>query len=168
MYQMQYWVELQNLRAHVFYLELYQVRSESIERCIAIILAVASSGSIAGWVIWKEYAFAWGTFIALSQFVSAVYRFLPFKARIKPLSTAAVELSILADDAERRWFDVAQGAMTEREINEARFDIRKKKLGAMAAAFSGMVLPDNIGLMQKAESQMRLYFTTHYPEIQNE
>lgn len=168
MYQVQYWVELQNLRAHVLYLELYQIRSESMERCISIVLAVASSGSIAGWIIWKEYAFAWGLFIALSQVISVVYRYLPFKARIQPLSTAAVELSILADEAERGWFDVAQGTLTEREINDARFAIRKKKSTIMAAAFKGMVLPENAGVMKKAESQMHLYFSTHYPESSDE
>ncbi|MBP5065478.1 hypothetical protein [Pseudomonas chlororaphis] len=168
MYQAQYWVELQNLKAHVYYLELYQIRSENIERGIGIVLAIASAGSIGGWAIWKEYAFVWGFFIMLSQVVSVVYKFLPFKARIKPLSAAGIELSVLADDAEKGWFDVAQGELTEREINEKRFAIRKKKSAVMKSAFAGMVIPEKAGLMTKAESQMRRYFQSHYPELTNE
>ena len=168
MYQAQYWVELQNLKAHVYYLELYQTRSENIERWISIVLAVASAGSIGGWAIWKEYAFVWGVLIMLSQVVSVVYRFLPFKARIKPLSTAGIELSILSDEAEKGWFDVAQGELSEREINDKRFAIRKKKSAVMKSAFGGMVMPENDRLMGKAESQMRRYFLSHYPELSNE
>ncbi|AKA25370.1 hypothetical protein PCL1606_39190 [Pseudomonas chlororaphis] len=75
---------------------------------------------------------------------------------------------MLADDAEKGWFDVAQGELTEREINEKRFAIRKKKSAVMKSAFAGMVIPEKAGLMTKAESQMRRYFQSHYPELTNE
>ncbi|MCU7645610.1 hypothetical protein [Pseudomonas piscis] len=165
--QSQYWVELQALKAHVYYLELYQLKSEGTERWISIVLAVTSAASIGGWAIWKEYAFIWGVVIMISQVISVVYKFLPFKSRIKPLSTAGVELSVLADEAERGWFDVARGELTEREINEKRFAIRKKKSAVMKSAFSGMVIPENERLMAKAEEQMRKYFKSHYPELNN-
>lgn len=166
--QSQYWVELQALKAHIYYLELYQLKSEGTERWISIVLAVASSGSIGAWVIWKEYAFVWAMFIAASQAISVIYKFLPFKARIKPLSIAGVELSVLADEAEKAWFDVARGELTEREINEKRFAIRKKKSAVMKSAFSGMVIPENKRLMTRAEEQMSKYFKSHYPELNHE
>lgn len=163
--QSQYWVELQELRAHAYYLEFYQLRSEGLERAIGITLAVLSSSSIGAWAIWKEYAFVWGVLIMISQVVSAVYRFLPFKARIKPLSIAGMELSVLADDAEKLWFEVASGDLTEREINDKRFAMRKKKSTIMKSAFSGMVMPENPKLMEKAEEQMRKHFRSHYSEL---
>lgn len=165
--QARYWSELQNLKAHVCYLELYQLRSESIERGINIVLAVASAGSIGAWVIWETYAFVWGAFIAASQVISTVYKFLPFKSRIKPLSKAGVELSVLADEAEREWFAISNGALTEDEINDKRFAIRKNKSAIMNAAFSGMVIPEHPRLMKKAEEHMHRYFKSHYPELSN-
>lgn len=166
--QLQYWIELQALYAHAKYLELYQLQSENIERVIGIVLAVTSSASIGGWAIWKEYAFFWGVMIMASQVVSVVYKFLPFKSRIKPLSSAGVELSVLADGAERKWFDVASGTMTEREINDLRFSIRAKKSAIMKSAFSGMALPEQTRLMRKAEEQMSAYFKSHYPELNHD
>jgi hypothetical protein len=163
--QSQYWVELQELKAHAYYLEFYQLRSESFERWIGLILAILSSSSIGGWAIWKEYAFFWGVLIMISQVVSVVYRFLPFKARIKPLSMAGIELSLLADDAEKSWFEVASGVLTEREINDKRFALRKKKSAIMKTAFAGMVMPENRRLMEKAEAQMRKHFKSHYSEL---
>jgi hypothetical protein len=166
--QSQYWVELQALKAHVYYLELYQLESEGIERGIGITLAILSSGSIGGWAIWKEYAFLWGLLIMVSQVISVIYKFLPFKARLKPLSAAGIELSVLADEAEKGWFDVACGDLTEREINEKRFGIRKKKSAIMKSAFASMVLPEKPKLMRKAEEQMQKYFISHYPELNDD
>jgi hypothetical protein len=168
MYQMQYWVELQALKAHVNYLELYQLRYENIERWIGILLAVASSASIGSWALWKDLALLWSVLIMLTQIISVVYKFLPFKSRLKPLSTAGIELSVLADDAEKGWYDVAQGELTEKEINEKRFTIRKRKSAIMKSAFGGIVLPENSALMQKAEEQMHKYFKSHYPELNHE
>lgn len=34
-------------------------RFQKIDRCINIILALASSGSIAAWAIWKEIPYVW-------------------------------------------------------------------------------------------------------------
>jgi len=124
--QYRYWVELQTLKAHAFYLELYQLHCENIERWISGILALASSSSIAGWVIWKEYAFAWACFIMASQVISTLYRYLPFKARIKPLGAAGVELAVLANAAEKGWYEISTGNVPEEEINKKMFALRDK------------------------------------------
>lgn len=165
MYQHQYWNELQTLKAHVLYLELYQLSSEGWERRINIFLAIMSSASIGGWAIWKEWSFVWGLLIAISQVASVIYKFLPFKSRIKPISTAALELSALMDAAEKAWFDVAGGHLTERQIHEKRFQVRTAKTRIMRANFGGMVLPENKKLMRKAEQQMRTYFMNAFPEL---
>lgn len=166
--QAQYWVELQSIKAHLYYVELYQLRSESIERFISIVLAIASSSSIAGWVIWQQYAFVWACLIMVSQVVSAVYRYLPFKARIKPLSVVGIELSVIANEAEKDWFDVSTGKLTASEINKKRFNLRTKSSAVMKSAFGGMVIPEDKKLMRQAEEKMFTYFKSHYPELQNE
>ena len=163
MYQNQYWVELQNLKTHAYYLEFYQLRCERIELFISIILAITSSASIGAWAIWKEAAIVWGAVIALSQVLSVVYRYLPFKSRIKPLGIACVELSILADDAESGWYAVSEGLLSEEEINERRFKIRKAKSAVMKSAFIGISLPENKKLLDMAGKKMEIYFNNHYP-----
>ncbi|WP_148193995.1 hypothetical protein [Pseudomonas syringae] len=166
--QHRYWVELQTIKAHAYYLELYQLRSENIERGISIGLAIASSSSIAGWVIWEKYAFIWACLIMASQVTSAVYRYLPFKARIKPLSAAGVEISILANTAEKAWYDISRGELTEGDINQKLFSLREKSSAILKSAFGGMVIPENEKLLRKAEQQMFKHFKSHYPELQNE
>ena len=164
MYQSQYWKELQELRVHAYYLELYQIECEQIERYISIFLAIASSASIGAWAIWKNAAMVWGGIIATSQVLSVVYQFLPFKSRIKPLGVAAIELFMLADDAEHDWFAVSEGELTEREIHEKRMELRRKKSSIMKAAFPGGTLPASTKLLSKAEEKSASYFNNYYAE----
>jgi hypothetical protein len=162
MYQSQYWTEMQELRTHAYYLELYQIRSERIELGISIFLAVTSSASIGAWTIWKDAAMVWGGIIASSQVLSVVYKFLPFKARIKPLGVAGIELFSLADKAEEGWYDVSQSGLTGKEVHGKRIEIRRKKSAIMKSAFPGGTIPVNEKLMAKAEAKMVSYFNNYY------
>ncbi|MBC3410730.1 hypothetical protein HU720_05385 [Pseudomonas sp. SWRI51] len=162
MYQQQYWTEMQELRAHAYYLELYQQRSERIDTGVGIFLALTSSASIAAWAMWKDASMVWGSIIAVSQVVSVAYKLLPFKTRIKPLSVASIELFSLADEAERGWHDVAEEVLTAKEINEKRFQVRSKKSAIMKSSFASTSLPEAADLMLQAESKMRYYFNNFY------
>ena len=164
MYQSQYWKEMQELRAHAYYLELYQIRCERIERGISILLAVASSASIGAWAILKSVAMVWGGIIATSQVLSVAYQFLPFKARIKPLGVAAIELFMLADDAEHGWYEVSQGELTEKEVHGKRMELRRKKTSIMKAAFPGGTIPVDDELLSNAEEKNACYFKNYYAE----
>ncbi len=41
--------------------------------------------SIAAWEIWQEYQMVWAVIIALSQVITAIKPFLPFRQRLKPI-----------------------------------------------------------------------------------
>lgn len=161
--QTEYWAEMQSIRTHAYYLALYQESSEATERNVSIALAVASSSSIGAWVVWKDYAMVWSLFIAATQVLSVAYKFLPFKARIKPLGTASVDMAILADDAERHWHQVRSGALTGSEVNDKRFDLRARSAEIMRP-FSAISLPENDNLMEKAKRKTEQYISGIYKE----
>ena len=164
MLQSQYWTELLELRTHAYYLELYQIKCERIELWISIILAVTSSASIGAWAIWKDAGMVWGGIIAASQVLSVVYQFLPFKARIKPLGVASIELFMLADEAEDGWYAVSQSGLQGKEVHAKRMDLRRKKAIIMKAAFPGGTIPVNSKLLKEAEEKRVQYFANYYPE----
>lgn len=60
-------------------------RDETGKRVAALgtLKAIASSGGIAGWVIWKEHAFVWGAIIAASQLTDALKEVFPFTKSIR-------------------------------------------------------------------------------------
>ena len=90
------------LRANVYYLQAYQIHLG--DNWIQIFLAITSSTSIGGWVIWNEYGIIWGALIAVSQVINAIKR--PFQKRAKQIGSLNTEVEKLALDAESQWFSV--------------------------------------------------------------
>ncbi|WP_416425634.1 hypothetical protein RAM80_07725 [Pseudomonas sp. App30] len=167
MYQKQYWTELYELKCHQKYLALHQESAENWERRIKVFMAIVSSTSIGGWALWKDLAPLWATLIAASQVVTAIYAFLPFKSRIKPISLAVTSLTVLFDQAEHGWFAVSEGELTAAEVNDARYKIRKAKTKIMSDTIGVLVIPHDADLMEKAEREATLYFKNYHGETED-
>jgi hypothetical protein len=163
-YQERYWKELFELRVHVNYLELYMEKSELIDKSINIFLAVTSSSSICGWAIWNKYSFLWAVIIASSQLINAVKQFLPYKTRLKATGGIMRELEELSTFAEMKWFDVAEGNLTEEEINKLQFDIRSKKTKSVQKHLGINTLPKKENLFCKAKKSAEIYIKNFYGE----
>ena len=164
MHQQKYWKEIYQLKVHVNYLELYLEKTDFLDRALSIFLAITSSSSIAGWVIWKENAFFWAFIIAAGQVITAIKNFLPYKNRLKYLDGLLHEMEDLSWYAEKKWFDVSEGKLSIEEINELQFDIRKKKNKALKKHFSGNTLPIKKHLLKQAEETTKIYFNNFYQD----
>lgn len=163
-YQRRYWTELFELRVHVNYLELYMEESELKDKSINIFLAVTSSSSICGWAIWNKYGFIWAVIIAASQLINAVKQFLPYRTRLKATSGIMRELEELSIFAEKKWFDVAEGKLTEEEINKLQFEIRSKKTKAIQKHLGMNTLPEKGKLFREAKQSAEIYINNFYGE----
>jgi len=162
MYQHRYWKELYQLKVHVNYVELYLRNSDVNDKRVSIFLAITSSSSICGWAIWQEYSFVWAGIIALSQLITAIKTFLPYKQRIKPLSSLLHDLELITWECELEWFNVAEGELTEAETHKLQFNFRKKKLEALKKNLGVMTLPEKKNLFKKAEETAKTYFNNFY------
>ena len=162
MVQEQYWKELYQLKTHIGFIELQLERAESIDRALKIILAIASSSSIGAWVIWNHLSWIWAGIIAVSQVVSAISPYLPYKNRIKAYSSLLHELEELMIQAEFKWHAIAEGKMTAKEVNEARFDIRATKQRSLKK-YINTTIPTDGKLHDKAEASATAYLENFYP-----
>lgn len=162
MVQEQYWKELYQLKTHIGFIELQLERAESIDRTLKIILAVASSSSIGAWVIWNHLSWIWAGIIALSQVISAINPYLPYKNRIKTYSSLLHELEELMIQAEFKWHAIAEGKLTATEINKARFDIRATKQRSLKK-YINTTIPTDGNLHDKAEASATTYLENFYP-----
>ena len=161
-YQERYWQELYDLKVHATYLEIYLLKTEKIDKIVNAFLAVASSGSIAGWAIWKEYQIVWASIIVLSQFINAIKPFLPFSSRIKTISKALKEMELLSIEYEEKWFYIAEGEKTTEETHILRFEMKKKKLKIMTKYFTVDILPDNEKYLEEAENIIQTNIENYY------
>jgi hypothetical protein len=85
-------------------LESYLEKTLNYDRWLNMFLAVMANGSIASWVVWKEYSFIWGLLIALSQLINAIKVYLPYQKRLKNLESITKELETLFLGDFRRIF----------------------------------------------------------------
>lgn len=161
MVQSQYWKEIYQLKVHIAFIELLLERSERIDRGLKMFLAIASSSSIGAWVIWKQFSWVWATIIACSQVVSAIIQYLPYRHRIKTYSSLLNELEEIMIQAEFKWHAIADGQMTEAEINKSRFSVRANKQKALKKHIH-TTIPVNEKLQGKAEQSAIAYFNTFY------
>lgn len=161
-YQDRYWKELHQLRVHVNYLELYMEHSEFLDKSVNIFLAVTSSSSICGWAIWNKYGFVWAIIIATSQLVSAVKQFLPYRTRLKAIAGLLREIEELSIYTEMKWFDVAEGHLTNEEINRLQYEVRSKKTKALHKHLGVNSLPKKEKLFEKAKESAGIYIHNFY------
>ena len=77
---------------------------------LGTVKAIASSGSIAAWVIWKEYAFVWGMIIAASQVADALKDVFPFAKTHKAASEHTTTLGSIFIDAQLEWESIFPGS----------------------------------------------------------
>jgi len=161
-YQDRYWKELYQLRVHVNYLELYMEQSEFIDKSVNIFLSVTSSSSICGWAIWNKFGFIWAVIIAASQLVSVVKQFLPYRTPQKAISGILREFEELLTFYEMKWFDVAEGNLTNAEINNLQYEMRSKKTKILHKHLGANTLPTKGKLFNKAKDTATTYINNFY------
>jgi hypothetical protein len=162
MVQQQYWIELFQLKTHIGFIERLLEGSETIDRTLKIVLAVAASSSIGAWVIWRELSWLWASIIALSQVIAAVNPFLPYRDRIKSYSSLLHELEEVMIQAEFKWHAIADGELTSAEINRARFEVRSQKQKALKRHIQ-TTIPFKRATHEAAEASAREYLQSFYP-----
>lgn len=162
MYQLRYWNLLKELKTQVLYLHTYASSSEEHDKNLNIILAVSSSSSIAAWAVWQSYPMVWGAIIAISQVITAVKPFLPYRQRIKAISALNENLQQISLECERYWFEVSEGLITEKEIHDLCIKLKEKASDAERKHLSGVILPRKAKFLQQAEIEADIYLTNNY------
>ncbi|ENH2499084.1 hypothetical protein ABVY78_004684 [Vibrio parahaemolyticus] len=162
MYQLRYWNLLKELKAQIAYLHGYVAKDEWTDKALSIFMAIASSASIATWALWKEHQMVWACIIALSQVITAIKPFLPYRKRLKAVSELNNQVQAIFLEAETIWYKVSEGLLTEEEIHEETVRLKGRILSAERASLNGIVLPRKNKLKAAAENAADEYFTENY------
>ncbi|SMC20428.1 hypothetical protein SAMN02745857_00956 [Andreprevotia lacus DSM 23236] len=161
-YQEKFWRELDQLRIHATYIEGYYEKTAQTDRIISMLLAVTSSGGIAGWAVWSEYQYVWAFLVAASQVVNAVKGYLPYSKRLKALSTLSAELESLFLSMENHWFNVSEARLNNEEIHKLHMKIKEQRRLIIQKNIGSIDLPHKKNLMDEATKSARQYFENFY------
>ena len=149
------------LRIATAYVRRYRDHLGKWTTGLGTVKAVASSGGIAAWAIWKEHAFVWGLIIAGSQVADALKDVFPFTKKQKAASEHKITLNSLFIDAQLEWESIFGGRYTDEEIAQRRHKLMKLQFDAEAKGF-----PDGLdvkqGLFDLAQKEAQDYFRTTY------
>lgn len=95
--------EIKNCRFHADLMSLKVKDLRTRDKTLNIILAITSSGSIASWAIWKEYAMLWSICIALSQVITTLKPFFPFHKNVHSLNMRCYKQELLFLELIEMW-----------------------------------------------------------------
>ncbi len=157
-----YWSEMDQIKVHLFYLELYLTSTIFIERGLNIAIAIASSTSIGAWAIWGKYPMVWACFLALSHIVTAAKPWLPFSKRLHALYRTSVDLEGIFILMETDWYYISEGALGDEDIHKKNMHYRQQKERVIQKYLASNPLPEKPKLLEQAIEKTKLYFTNHY------
>lgn len=160
--QEKYWRYMVQIKAWIFYLDLYGENSYKWEKRINVFSAIVSSTSIAAWAIWQQLSFAWSFIIAISQVLSAIKGFLPYSRRLKSIVPFMEDLKFLYNRMEYTWFKVASGDMTEEEINEILYEFKNEYTNIENKHLKDETLLENEKFKKKSDMKTDAYFENNF------
>jgi len=163
--QQTYWHEFVQLKADSCYVRDYRNYFGGWVATVAAIRAIASTGSIAAWAIWRQYSYLWGCIIAGSQVADALKNVFPFYKRRDALSRWSRALNRCFVEAQRDWDEISAGRCTNAQISKLSHQLRMKKERAESKYIPhGLALRRD--LFDKAQSEAARFFRARYGSIE--
>jgi hypothetical protein len=149
------------LKIEAAYIRRYRDHLGGKVTLLATLRAIASSGGIAAWAIWKEYAFLWGAIIAASQVADALKEVFPFTKTHKAASDHAISLDSMFIDAQLEWENIFSGRYTDEQIMNRLHKLKKLQHEAERRNFPrGLVTKE--ALFAGAQQEAQEYFASAY------
>ena len=108
--------EIYDCRFHADLISLKVKELRIYDTSLNVVLAIASSGSIASWTIWDEYAIYWGGLIALSQLITALKPIFPFHKHVHTLNHRCYKQEILFLELIEMWQNLNDKSENESTI----------------------------------------------------
>ncbi len=159
--QQLYWTQMIELKVAAEYIRRYRDGVSSRVRLVGAIRAIASSGSIAAWAIWKDYAFVWALIIAASQVADALRDVFPFSKIHKSASEHTIALASLFIDAQMEWENICAGRYTNEQIKNRWHKLVKLQHDAERRTFPHGI-PEKGNLFTAAQQDAKQYFASTY------
>lgn len=156
-----YWKHLEQLKASSICIRLYRNKLHKRVTAIETWRALSSSGGIALWAVWKEYAFLWACIIAIAQVLDALKNVFPFTKMHKAASDLTVAMELIYIDAEDQWERIYLGKFTDEMIIDSRTRLRKLQLEAEQKHFPEGFEPSH-ALIELATEEASAYFEQTY------
>ena len=159
--QQLYWAQMIELKVANGYIRRYRDYLGGWVSGLGVLRAIASSGGIAAWALWKQYAFVWAAIIAASQVTDALKDVFPFTKKHKAASAHTITLGAMFIDAQLEWENIFSGRYNDDQIMNLRHKLMKLQHDAERDNFpDGLAVKDS--LFADAQHEAKEYFKVTY------
>jgi len=150
----QYWEELVEIHASEIYIRLWRNQLSSRLLWIKVVRAIAASGGVAGWAIWKGYPTFWGCIIAGAQLADVAVQALPLSQNYEGAVGLYGALVSLRIDAQDEWEHIYAGKLTDDDIKARCTKLKKARVDAEHRHFkNGFTISQELFARATAEAE---------------
>lgn len=131
-----------------------------VER-LGVLRAVASLGSVAGWLGDSHLAWLWAGILVAAQLAEKLQSTFPVTKKRLALSRWCRKLDVLVVNAQGTWDEIAGNRMTSAQIRKATRLLRTQMQKAEGRAVPNG-LPRKDDLFERAQQEAQAFFTRKY------
>ena len=153
---------MQDLKQRAELCKLLAAKYSKRKRWLSVFLAILSSGSLGGWVIWRELALMWTTIIVISQVLTVVRPYVPYNKYVKKCRHHGADCEKLLKKMEGIFPIINTYNMESKEIEIEWIEHRRKYENSERYRFSSVEFPIDEKLNIKAEENSENYFNKYY------
>ena len=155
------WSKLITTKYQAIYITIYGKRIRNYNTCLNAFVAIFTSVSVGGWVIWKDLPYIWAPLIGLCQIINVVRPHIAFLKNTKALSEASLFYETIHVDLGELWLDIEAEAIDENAARVKFTGITRKEL-KITALLQEISVPNIRSLENMAEKQWERYLLSEY------
>jgi hypothetical protein len=120
------WNSMLTAQMNVCYWSQLASRFAQREKWIKIFLAITSSGAVAGWSVWTEYAVVWKVLSGLSAVLAVSLPILDYSGRVAQLNKIASKCAQLRLGYDQLWAQI--DVLTPNSLTDMQAELTKKEI----------------------------------------
>jgi hypothetical protein len=141
------WDSMLDAEMNVCYWNLLSARYTNWDKYLKIVIALAASGTVAGWSIWSQYPVAWKIFSAVACLASLIHPYICSADVLKRTSELVATWKEVSIDYELLWYE--DGALQSDKSRSEFEDIKRRE-----SKIDETRLPRSPKLLEKAFCQV--------------
>lgn len=164
-----YWSLYATVKHSERYFSYYRERAQFRDKCIKILLCVASLSSVANLALWGQIPLLWPIISAVAQILSAVAYLIPYSDQVNALNKLLPELDMLIHRIDYYWDRInILDDVSDKEINSLVLDFNVEFTKLENQYTEGIPFPSVKRCTKKADIDLQNFYKNRfYPPQRN-
>lgn len=155
------WSSLVNSKYKEIYIGHKIIELKKIERNINIFIVLATSTTVASWIMWDHLKWFWAVIIAAAQVVSLLKPYFPYAENVKELKKFNSLYKNLNFKYEKLWHSMDSGTVTESDSLEYYYRLREEE-NEFSDLSDEIIISTSKKLENRSNIDLNIYICNNY------